>query len=69
MKTPASALIGGGLLRVKDAAAEMSVSVSFLHKLCARGDIPYVRVGSDRRIPRAALNAYLQARLVTRDAA
>jgi excisionase family DNA binding protein len=66
---PALALIGGRLLRVPAVAAELSVAISTVHKLCAKGDLAYVRVCSDKRIPRAALDAYLQARLVTRDAA
>ena len=75
MKSPATpqvrahALLTGGFLTVADVAAELRVCKSFVTKLCARGELAFVRVGADRRIPRAALTAYLEARLVAKDAA
>lgn len=48
------------LLRVSEAAEACSVSRSQMYTLLARGDIPYVVVGSRKRIPVDGLRAWVR---------
>lgn len=50
-------LVSDGLVTVPEAAAFLSLSRSTLYALMERGDLPYVRIGAARRIPRKALVA------------
>ena len=49
------------LLTVKEAAEELRVSRSAIYQLVAGGQIPSIRIGRSRRIPRAALVAWVGA--------
>lgn len=49
------------VLRVEEAAALLSVSRAQAYALIARGEIPSVRVGKAVRVPRRALEAWLDA--------
>jgi len=53
-------------MRPAEAAAFLGVSRSLIYELMATGDIPYVRVRSDRRVPRTALIEYASKRIVER---
>ncbi|OAI43520.1 hypothetical protein AYO38_02640 [bacterium SCGC AG-212-C10] len=48
------------LLNVVDAATTLSISRSRLYELLARGDIPTIHIGRLRRIPRRALEDYVE---------
>lgn len=52
------------LLRPNEAAALMACARSSIYGLMARGELGYVRVGADRRIPRSEIERYIQAALV-----
>ena len=61
-------LCGDGLLRpFPDAAEFLAIGRSAIFQLLKTGEIPYVRVATERRIPRAALVAYAAGRLVQAD--
>jgi excisionase family DNA binding protein len=66
--TPSESICYDGLLPVWPAAAHfLGLGRSKMYELVRNGEIAYVRVGSDRKIPRAALVAYAEHHLVTRD--
>jgi excisionase family DNA binding protein len=48
-------MVVDGMQTVKEAAAFLGVSVATLYGLMARGDLPFVKLGRSRRIPRRAL--------------
>ncbi len=47
------------LVRVEDAAWMMSLSRSTVYLMMDRGVLPYVRYGTSRRIPTAAIRAWI----------
>lgn len=55
------------LLRVAEAARLLACSRSQAYKLVQTGEIPAIRVGSSIRVPRAALERLVEARLADRD--
>lgn len=57
------------LYKPKDAAAEIGIGRTKLFELMASGAIASVRIGHARRIPRAALEAYVAALLDEQTAA
>lgn len=57
-------MVTQGVLSIPEAARYLSVSRSKMNSLLAHGEIPYTRVGADRRVPKAALDAYLARNLV-----
>lgn len=61
-------LLGDGLLTVIAAADWLAISRSAVYQLLNAGEIAYVRIGADRRIPRRALIEYANTRLVQRAA-
>ncbi len=50
-----AALVEGGLLKVADAAAFLSVSRATLYTLMNLGELPFVKIGRSRRVPRRAV--------------
>ena len=64
----ADEILGEGLLTIIDAAEWLAISRSAVYQLLNTGEIAYVRIGADRRIPRRALVEYANARLVKRAA-
>jgi excisionase family DNA binding protein len=58
-------LVSDGLVTVPEAAAFLSLSRSTLYALMERGDLPYVRIGAARRIPRKALIALASSNLTS----
>ena len=48
-------IVADGLVTVSEAASFLSLSRSTLYTLMDRGDIPFVKLGRSRRIPRRAL--------------
>jgi excisionase family DNA binding protein len=62
----AHALVADGLDTIKDAAAFLRISVASLYKMMDRGELPYVKIGRSRRIPRRALVELAARNLVDR---
>jgi excisionase family DNA binding protein len=56
-------LVRDGLLTISDAAKHLSRSTRWLQKELLAGKMPFVQLGSDRLIPRGALDHYLATRL------
>ena len=53
------------LLRPDQAARMLAISRSKVYSLLAQGDLPVLRVGASVRIPRMALEAWIQANTET----
>jgi len=51
----AQELVVDGLEKIKDAATFLRISVASLYKMMDRGELPFVKIGRSRRIPRRAL--------------
>ncbi len=52
---PDLGLVGEGLLRVGEASRLLGLARSTLYQLMGRGELPYVKIGRARRIPRRAV--------------
>ena len=50
-----AALVEDGLVKVPEAAAFLRLSRSNLYAMMERGELPFVKIGRSRRIPRRAL--------------
>jgi excisionase family DNA binding protein len=48
-------LLVEGLVTVKEAGQFLGLSVASVYNLMGRGELPYVKLGRSRRIPRRAL--------------
>jgi excisionase family DNA binding protein len=59
-------LVEEGLLTVKQAAAFLGISVAGTYAWMDRGQLPYVKLGRSRRIPRRALVELAARHLVSR---
>ena len=53
-------------LTIASAAAYLSIGKTSIYHLMRTGALAYTRVGSRRRIPREAIDAYLRANLVSK---
>lgn len=51
------------LLTVEEAATSLSLGRTFVYKLVMRGDLASIKIGSRRRIPVAALEAFVTQRM------
>ena len=58
-----SELLEEGAMQIKDAVAWSGISRSRLYEAMAQGDLPFVRVGERRLIPKRGLKTYLASRL------
>ncbi len=54
------------LLTVREAAAVLRISRNLAYELVARGEIPAVRLGRVIRVPRTALDHWLEAESASR---
>lgn len=63
MDRPAADLIADGLLTVEQAGRLLSCSRSYLYARMDAGELPFVRLGRARRIPRRAVLEFAAARL------
>jgi excisionase family DNA binding protein len=59
-------IVGEGLATIADAQAFLKLSRSAIYGLMETGQLPYVKLGRCRRIPRRALTALAAAGLVAR---
>jgi excisionase family DNA binding protein len=59
-------LVADGLKTVREAASFLGISVAGTYQLMARGDLPFVKIGRSRRIPRRALVELAAKNLVGR---
>ena len=50
-----AALVEDGLMKVAAAAAFLSLSRATLYTLMDRGELPFVKIGRSRRIPKRAV--------------
>jgi excisionase family DNA binding protein len=57
-------LCDDGVATVPQAADFLGVRRSKVYDLMARGELPHLKIGTCRRIPRRALVAFLESRLV-----
>ena len=55
MRDSNAALVEDGLLKVAEAAAFLSLSRATLYTLMDRGELPFVKIGRSRRIPKRAV--------------
>jgi excisionase family DNA binding protein len=62
---PAYQVVQDGLVTVKQAATFLGISVAKTYTLMSRGELPYVKLGRSRRIPRKALVELAAQNLVT----
>ncbi len=53
-------LMRDGLLTSKDAAKFLAVSRTKIYDVMASGDLPFVKLGKARRIPKVALRIYAE---------
>jgi excisionase family DNA binding protein len=55
-------------LTVEEAAAQLGVSRSLAYELVRSGDLPHIRVGNLVRVPRLALERWIEERMAGRSA-
>jgi excisionase family DNA binding protein len=61
---PRQAVLEGGFVGVEEARRYLCVSRTLLYSLMDGGQLAYAKIGKCRRIPRKALIAYAESRLV-----
>jgi excisionase family DNA binding protein len=61
--------LGQGLVRVSEATRFLAVSRSKVYELMDAGQLPFVKLGRSRRIPRQALVELVRRHLVPADVA
>lgn len=59
----AADVVAEGALRIKDAVEWSGVGRSQLYAAMARGELPFVKVGKRRLIPKSALRNFLAVRV------
>jgi excisionase family DNA binding protein len=59
-----SDLVKDGLLTSKEAVSFLRIGRSKLYLLCESGDVPFVKIGKARRIPRRALEVFAERFLI-----
>ncbi|HHV54954.1 MAG TPA: helix-turn-helix domain-containing protein [Firmicutes bacterium] len=57
-------VVADGLVSVREAERFLSIKKSKLYQLMDRGDLPYVKLGAARRIPRRALVSWAARHLI-----
>lgn len=60
----ALSLVSDGLLTIPEATRIARVGKTTLYGAMAAGDLPYVKIGAGRRIPRRALELWMARRLM-----
>lgn len=66
-RATAAELVADGLCTIREAARFLAVARSTLYAAMGRGDLPFVRIGRCRRIPRMALLQFAARGLVAGD--
>ena len=67
--TEKSEILKDGLQRVSDAAKFLGVSRSHIYSLMEQGELPYVKLGKSRRVPKQAVLNLAAGHLVISDRA
>lgn len=62
-RNTAVGLVGAGLLNVEQACEWTGLSRAKLYQLMDKGELPYVKIGRARRIPKQALIEFAAANL------
>ena len=62
--TPVADLLADGLVTIETAGRFLAVSRSTVYVLLGRGDLPSVRIGKCRRIPKCALVEYASRQVI-----
>jgi excisionase family DNA binding protein len=62
----AEILVSDGLCTVKDATKFWGIKKTLVYSLMERGDVPYVRIGRRRLIPKKVLVNYAAKNLIVR---
>jgi excisionase family DNA binding protein len=63
-----SRLLKDGLCTIPESLAFLRISRSRLYSLFASGEMQFVQLGRSRRVPRRALELYVERNLVSRSA-
>jgi excisionase family DNA binding protein len=64
--TGEQALVADGCIKLDEAQRFLQVSRSTLYELMDAGELPYLRFGRNRRIPRRALIEFAQRAIVAK---
>lgn len=59
-------LVDSGLARIDEGCRFLGISRAKLYEIMERGELPYVKIGRSRRLPRQALKEFAAQRLVGR---
>jgi excisionase family DNA binding protein len=57
------------LLTVKQAASYLAIAVSHVYSLMERGELPYIKIGSSRRLHPQDLQQFIASRTIGKRAA
>ncbi len=57
-------VLSEGLMKISEAAKLMSLGRTKISEMCNDGELPFVRIGKGRRIPRRSVMNYLKANLI-----
>jgi len=58
-------LVRDGAMTIAEACRFAGVGRSYLYEAMARGELPFLKIGAARRIPRRALEEWLARHVVT----
>ena len=61
----AEELVADGLVGIKPSASFLQISVASLYAHMGRGELPFVKLGKSRRIPKKALIEFAARNLVS----
>jgi excisionase family DNA binding protein len=65
-KRPAEELVGDGLMTTREVAAFLRLSPAAVYNLMSRDELPFVKIGRSRRVPRRAVVELAAKNLVSR---
>jgi len=57
-------LVEAGLARIDEGCRFLGISRAKLYEIMDRGELPYVKIGRSRRLPRQALKEFAARRLI-----
>ncbi len=57
-------MVDSGLARIDEGCRFLGISRAKLYEIMEKGELPYVKIGRSRRLPRQALKEFAAQRLV-----